>query len=66
MPLDMQAKLLWVIDNNEVRRHILCKMSQSTVIYLVDEPGFMENGEEGTFREDLYYRMNVIPIHIPH
>ncbi|MBM7653897.1 hypothetical protein [Neobacillus cucumis] len=61
MPLDMQAKWLRVIDNNEVRRHTLCKMSQSTAVYLGAEPRFMENGEEGTLQRK-FILPDVIPI----
>lgn len=66
MPLDMQAKLLRVIDNNEVRRvggvrnvSINCRIITAT------NRDLWKSVKKGMFREDLYYRINVIPIHIP-
>ncbi|WP_462408506.1 sigma-54 interaction domain-containing protein [Neobacillus sp. Marseille-QA0830] len=66
LPLDMQAKLLRVIDNEEVRRvggiqnvPINCRIIAAT------NRDLWKMVKKGTFREDLYYRINVIPIHIP-
>lgn len=66
MPLPMQAKLLRVLDNNEVRR------VGGTVSYKVDfrlvaatNRDLSEMVKNGEFREDLFYRINVIPIKIP-
>lgn len=66
MPLDMQAKLLRVIDNYEVRRvggieNILinCRIITAT------NQDLWKMVKKGKFREDLYYRINVIPIQIP-
>lgn len=66
MPLDMQAKLLRVIDNHEVRRvggieniRINCRIITAT------NQDLWKMVKKGKFREDLYYRINVIPIHIP-
>lgn len=66
MPLDLQAKLLRVIDNNEVRRvggirniPINCRIIAAT------NRDLWKLVKKGAFREDLYYRINVIPIHIP-
>lgn len=66
MPLNFQAKLLRVIENNEVRRvggirniPINCRIITAT------NRDLWKMVKKGLFREDLYYRINVIPIHIP-
>ena len=66
MPLDLQAKLLRVIETNEVRRiggithiPINCRIIAAT------NRDLWQMVQNGQFREDLYYRINVIPIHIP-
>ncbi len=66
LPLDMQAKLLHVIESNEVRRvgavshnPLNCRIIAATNREL------WKMVKKGMFREDLYYRINVIPIHIP-
>jgi len=66
MPLALQAKLLRVIDHNEVRRiggvqnvPINCRIITAT------NKDLWKLVKKGVFREDLYYRINVIPIHIP-
>lgn len=66
MPLDLQAKLLRVIETNEVRRiggithiPINCRIIAAT------NRDLWQLVQKGQFREDLYYRINVIPIHIP-
>lgn len=66
MPLEMQAKLLRVLENNEVRRvggtkniPINCRIITAT------NRDLWKMVKKGMFREDLYYRINVIPIHIP-
>jgi transcriptional regulator with PAS, ATPase and Fis domain len=66
MPLEVQAKLLHVIENNHVRRiggirHLTvnCRIISAT------NRDLWEMVTKGLFREDLYYRINVIPIHVP-
>ncbi|NQX44356.1 sigma 54-interacting transcriptional regulator [Paenibacillus tritici] len=66
LPLEMQAKLLRVLENNEVRRvggitniPVNCRIISAT------NRDLWSLVKKGLFREDLYYRINVIPIHIP-
>lgn len=66
IPLHLQAKLLRVLQEEEVDRlggrepvkvdvHVLATTNRSLI----------EMVEEGTFRQDLYYRLNVIPLLLP-
>jgi len=66
MPYGVQAKLLRALQEKEVRRlgssksiKIDIRVISATNANLTDK---IENGE---FREDLYYRLNTIPLHIP-
>ncbi len=66
MPLDLQAKLLRVLESGEFRR------IGGTKTYKVDfrlisacNRDLMKMVDEGKFRKDLYYRINVIPINLP-
>ncbi|MBW1792209.1 MAG: sigma-54-dependent Fis family transcriptional regulator [Deltaproteobacteria bacterium] len=66
MSLDLQAKLLRVLQEREIERvgglqtipinvRVICSTSRN----LVDEV------KKGAFREDLFYRLQVIPIEVP-
>lgn len=66
MPLNLQSKLLRVLQENELERvgglepikldvRIICSTNQN----------LEELIKEGKFRRDLYYRINVVEIHIP-
>src|SRR2546422_1535756 len=62
----LQSRLLRVLQEHEVRRvgdntpaHVDVR-----VVAAANEP-LEKRIKEGTFREDLYYRLNVIPIHLP-
>ncbi len=66
MSLSTQAKLLRVLQEREIRR------VGGTVVLPVDirvmaatHKDLAEGIRQGTFREDLFYRLNVIPITIP-
>jgi DNA-binding NtrC family response regulator len=66
MSLELQAKLLRVLEN----RTIEPLGSNESVpvdirVLAATNHNLQESIEEGKFREDLYYRLNVIPIHIP-
>jgi PAS domain S-box-containing protein len=66
MPLHLQAKLLRVIQTKEITRVGGTKAIQLDVRFLAATNRDLEGlVVEGKFREDLYYRLNVIPIHIP-
>lgn len=66
MPIDLQVKLLRVIQEGEIMRvggseliKVNLRIISATNVDLAKEV------EEGRFRKDLYYRLNVLPINIP-
>lgn len=66
MPLSLQAKILRVIQQREVTPLGSNKSLQADVrILSATNKDLLELVKQRKFREDLYYRLNVIPIHIP-
>lgn len=66
MPLAMQAKLLRVIQEREITRIGGSKTIKLNFRLVTATNRNLEKMiEEGTFREDLFYRICVIPINIP-
>jgi DNA-binding NtrC family response regulator len=66
MPLDLQAKLLNVFETLQFRRVGGTRQLKVSVRFLVATNEDLEEAvKEGRFREDLYYRLNVVPIHLP-
>ncbi|MHB8249396.1 MAG: sigma-54-dependent transcriptional regulator [Acidithiobacillus sp.] len=66
MPLPMQVKLLRALQEREFTRlgtHQPVRLSARIVAATHVE--ITKAVAEGRFREDLYYRLNVIPLHIP-
>jgi transcriptional regulator with PAS, ATPase and Fis domain len=66
LPLATQARLLRVLENGEFIKVGSSKIQKTNVRVVaatnVDIPMAIEKGR---FREDLYYRLNTVPIHIP-
>ena len=66
MDLGLQAKLLRVIQEKEVERIGGRKVIPLNVRVLATTNRDLRRFvDEGKFREDLYYRLNVFPLHIP-
>lgn len=66
MPLVMQAKLLRVLQEYEVERvGGNKKIKLDFRLITATNKDLFELIEQGSFREDLYYRLNVIPINLP-
>ncbi|CAA9891811.1 fused response regulator of ato opeon, in two-component system with AtoS: response regulator; sigma54 interaction protein [Candidatus Methylobacter favarea] len=66
MDLALQAKLLRVLQEKEVERLGSHKKIRLTVrILAATNQNLKDQLELGRFREDLYYRLSVFPIHIP-
>lgn len=66
IPLNVQVKLLDFIQNGKIRRVGATKEKNvSTRIIAATNKNIEKLVSEGKFREDLYYRLNVIPIEIP-
>ncbi len=66
MPMDLQVKLLRVLQEREFQ-----KLGSATTVKVDVRIVAATNGDlleavgKGNFREDLYYRLNVIPIRVP-
>ena len=66
MPLNLQVKLLKSLQENTIQRVGGTKSIEIDVrIIAATNKDLEKMVEEGAFREDLFYRLNVIPIHIP-
>jgi len=66
MPLSMQAKLLRVIQDREVTP-IGGGEAVKVDVWIISATNrnIEDTVKKNTFREDLYYRLNVVPIHVP-
>ena len=66
MPLQLQVKLLRAIEQKEI---VPVGMSHPMIIDVrivaSTNRTLLEEVEAGRFRQDLYYRLNVVPIHLP-
>jgi DNA-binding NtrC family response regulator len=66
MPLDAQVKLLRVLQSGEVQpigaRH---PREADVRVIAATNKRLLEEVEAGRFREDLFYRLNVVPVTIP-
>ena len=66
MPIGTQAKLLRVLEDQRVRRLGGKTEIQLDVRVIASTNAPLEVSiREGRFREDLYYRLNVFPVHLP-
>lgn len=66
MSLEMQVLLLRVLQNREITRIGGNKMKSVDVrIIAATNKDLKKEVEKGNFREDLFFRLNVLPIHLP-
>jgi len=66
MPYGVQAKLLRALQEKEVRRLGSSKSIKIDIrVISATNADLHKKIENGEFREDLYYRLNTIPLHIP-
>jgi len=66
MPLSLQTKLLRVLENGTFRR--VGGLNDITVdvrVISATNKDISEAVKSSSFREDLFYRLNVVPVHIP-
>lgn len=66
MPLGTQARLLRVLENGEFIKVGSSKVQKTDVrVIAATNVNLIKAVERGKFREDLYYRLNTVPIYVP-
>lgn len=66
MPIEMQAKLLRVLQDREFQRLGSSETVKVDVrVIAASNVNLEERVRQGRFREDLFYRLNVVPIRMP-
>lgn len=66
MPLNTQARLLRVLENGEFIKVGSSKVLKTNVrVIAATNVNLVSAVEKGKFREDLYYRLNTVPISVP-
>lgn len=66
MPIALQAKLLRVLQNKEIRSVGADRaLAVDARVIASTNKDLAKEVEKGAFREDLFYRLQVIPIHLP-
>ncbi|MFN3405510.1 MAG: sigma-54 interaction domain-containing protein [Cytophagaceae bacterium] len=66
MPLGTQARLLRVLENGEFIKVGSSKVLKTDVrVVAATNVDLFQAVEKGKFREDLYYRLNTVPIYVP-
>ncbi|MCC5938771.1 MAG: sigma-54-dependent Fis family transcriptional regulator [Lunatimonas sp.] len=66
MPLGTQARLLRVLENGEFIKVGSSKVQKTDVrVIAATNVNLIKAVEKGKFREDLYYRLNTVPIYVP-
>jgi DNA-binding NtrC family response regulator len=66
MPLDTQAYLLRILESGEYIRVGSSKVQKTDVrVIAATNVNLLDKVKSGKFREDLYYRLNTVPIRVP-
>jgi transcriptional regulator with PAS, ATPase and Fis domain len=66
MPLATQARLLRVLENGEFIKVGSSKVQKTNVrVIAATNVNLLDSVQKGQFRQDLYYRLNTVPIYVP-
>ena len=66
LPLASQASLLRVLENREIQKVGSEEITKVDVrVLAASHKNLLEEVQQGQFREDLFYRINVVPINLP-
>lgn len=66
MPVSTQARLLRVLETGEFIKVGSSKVQKTDVrVVAATNIDLTESIQKGRFREDLYYRLNTVPLHVP-